>query len=233
MRQCGFKKGTAMTYDFKKDNKEFYTPCGKPEAVNVTPENRTGKVERSRTETLISHPVKNCNMLKNVANILTAGRIILSVILLHLRTFSPAFITVYILAGITDMLDGTVARKTNSVSSFGSKLDTAADICFASAALFKIKAELSLPLFIWIWIASVAALKAVNIAVSLTAGKGFPAVHGKLNRITGLLLFVFPFVLPFGVQVPSASAMCALASVAAIHESATVFKTVRDKRKQK
>ena len=39
----------------------------------------------------------------------------------------PAFYTLYLVAGVSDMIDGTVARKTGTAGAFGSKLDTAAD----------------------------------------------------------------------------------------------------------
>ena len=57
-----------------------------------------------------------------------------SVLLVFLPTFSPGFYILYLLCGFTDMIDGTVARKTNSASRFGEKLDTAADIVFVAAA---------------------------------------------------------------------------------------------------
>ena len=33
--------------------------------------------------------------------------------------------------GLTDVMDGIIARKTNTVSDFGAKLDTGADFIFA------------------------------------------------------------------------------------------------------
>ncbi|MBQ1334162.1 MAG: CDP-alcohol phosphatidyltransferase family protein, partial [Clostridia bacterium] len=62
------------------------------------------------------------------ANIITGTRILLSIALLFCKAMSPVFYTLYIAAGISDILDGAIARKTNTVSDFGSKLDTAADL---------------------------------------------------------------------------------------------------------
>ena len=53
------------------------------------------------------------------------------------KNLSPTFYAVYIIAGISDVLDGLVARKLNLQSSFGEKLDTVADICFVGTALYK------------------------------------------------------------------------------------------------
>ena len=65
-----------------------------------------------------------------MANILTSCRILCSIVLLYFPTFSPWFYALYIVSGFTDMIDGTVARKTNTVSEFGTKLDTVADFIF-------------------------------------------------------------------------------------------------------
>ena len=58
-----------------------------------------------------------------MANSITAIRIACSIALLFCPAFSPAFYTLYIIAGVSDMIDGTVARKTGTVSEFGSGRD--------------------------------------------------------------------------------------------------------------
>ena len=73
-----------------------------------------------------------------MANIITIFRIICSIALLFVPVFSPAFNVLYLIAGTSDMIDGTVARKTGTVSEFGSKLDTAADFILAAVCLIKI-----------------------------------------------------------------------------------------------
>ena len=73
--------------------------------------------------------------LFKMANIITAIRIVCSIALLLFLAFSPLFYTLYIAAGISDMIDGTVARKTGTVSALESKLDTAADFVFVVCCL--------------------------------------------------------------------------------------------------
>ncbi|MBQ6866890.1 MAG: CDP-alcohol phosphatidyltransferase family protein, partial [Clostridia bacterium] len=65
-----------------------------------------------------------------MANLITILRILASAALLFCPALSPAFFAVYIFAGVTDMLDGFVARRTGTASDFGAKLDTAADLIF-------------------------------------------------------------------------------------------------------
>ena len=59
-----------------------------------------------------------------MANIITCIRIVISVALLFCPALSSVFYELYIAAGFSDMIDGAVARKTGTVSEFGSRLDT-------------------------------------------------------------------------------------------------------------
>ena len=67
-----------------------------------------------------------------MANVITGLRILVSAVLLFCPVFSPIFYVLYLIAGLSDMADGIVARKTNSVSEFGSRLDGVADFVFAA-----------------------------------------------------------------------------------------------------
>ena len=57
--------------------------------------------------------------MKHIANIITGSRIIFGIAILFVPTLSPLFYVLYVTAGLTDMIDGTVSRKTNTVSAFG------------------------------------------------------------------------------------------------------------------
>jgi CDP-diacylglycerol--glycerol-3-phosphate 3-phosphatidyltransferase len=48
------------------------------------------------------------------------------------------------------MVDGTIARKTNSVSEFGRQLDTIADLIFVVASLIKLLPAINIPQWLWI-----------------------------------------------------------------------------------
>ncbi|MBO7263603.1 MAG: hypothetical protein J6U93_03665 [Alistipes sp.] len=47
-------------------------------------------------------------MMRHIANIITGCRIICSVLLLFIPLFSVGFYVVYLLCGISDMVDGVV-----------------------------------------------------------------------------------------------------------------------------
>ena len=119
------------------------------------------------------------------------------------------------------MIDGTVARKTNTASQFGSVLDTLADFTFVIVCLVKILPNIDIPLWIWIWIAAIAALKVFNIAESLVVEKRVLANHTVLNKVTGFILFILPLTLPFISITLSAPFVCTVATIAAIQERLT------------
>ena len=50
-----------------------------------------------------------------MANVITVIRVICSIALLLCQFPSPAFYILYVTAGITDIIDGAVARKTDTV----------------------------------------------------------------------------------------------------------------------
>lgn len=156
-----------------------------------------------------------------MANIITGIRIVISVALLFCPVFSPAFFAFYISGGISDMIDGAVARRTETVSEFGSRLDTVADIVFIAVCLIKLLPVMHVPVWLYIWIAIIALIKIVNIAEGYMRQKEFISVHSVMNKVTGGLLFIFPLTLTFIDLRCSAVVVCVVATAAAIQEGYT------------
>ena len=157
-----------------------------------------------------------------MANFITTIRFCCSIVLLFCATLSPWFYTLYITAGVSDMVDGWVARKTNTVSEFGSKLDTIADIIFVVVCLVKLLPILHLPIWIYVWIGIIACIKVFNIIYGYAVRKQFLADHSILNKVTGALLFLLPLTLSVVDVKYSAAVVCALATIAGIQEGAQV-----------
>lgn len=153
-----------------------------------------------------------------MANIITIIRILCSLALLFCPAFSVAFYALYILAGVSDMADGWVARKTNTVSTFGTKLDTIADIIFVVVCLFKLLPVMAIPVWLYVWIGIIALIKVINIVSGFVVHKQFMAVHSVMNKVTGALLFALPLTLSFIDLKYSAVAVCIIATFAAIQE---------------
>ena len=153
-----------------------------------------------------------------VANIITGLRIILSVVLLLCPVFSPTFYSLYLLAGLSDMADGIIARKTNSVSEFGSRFDSIADLVFVVVCLIKILPVMDIPIWLCVWTAVIFIFKIINIISGYVMQKKFVAFHTIMNKVTGLLLFVLPLTLVVCPLIYTGIPICLVATFAAIQE---------------
>ena len=158
-------------------------------------------------------------MKRYAANIITGCRMLFSVLLLLFPVFSFWFYVLYLASGITDMIDGPVARKTGSAGAFGSRLDTLADIAFTVAALIKILPAIQAPEWALVWIAGIAAIKVAGIISGLVRYKKFFAQHTMLNKATGVLLFLLPLTFRIIEMRYSIIVVCVIAAAAAIQES--------------
>ena len=151
-------------------------------------------------------------------NLITGTRILCSITLLFCQTFSPPFFALYIIAGLTDMIDGTVARKAGTVSEFGAKLDTMADFALVAACLIKLVPVLELPVWLWLWIGGIALIKMINIVSGCVVRTKIITPHTVMNKVTGVLLFILPLTLRIIDLRISGSLVCAVATFAAIQE---------------
>ena len=131
--------------------------------------------------------------MKHVPNILTGLRIALSIILFWLLDNKTAFLIVYLVCGLTDALDGVIARRYHCESRLGSLLDSIADLCMFGAVIWA--------LIVWmggiapLMLALVLAVTVIRITALMVArikfGR-FAMLHTIGNKITGALLFLYP-----------------------------------------
>lgn len=133
---------------------------------------------------------------------------------------SPAvFWALYLLCGLSDALDGAVARSTGTVSRLGERLDTIADIIFVAVWILLFIPAINVGRWLWIWTGVIALIKVVNVISGLAMKKGFVAKHTPANKATGILLFLLPMVILLEViKVPYIVLVCLLATFAAIQE---------------
>ena len=153
-----------------------------------------------------------------MANIITCIRIVCSIALLFCPVFSPAFYVLYLIAGVSDMIDGPVARKTGTASELGSKLDTAADFVLAVVCMIKLLPAIHFPTWLIVWIIVIAAIKVFNLVCGYAVQKELVVLHTAMNKATGILLFVLPLTLSFIDVKYSGAFVCAVATFAAIQE---------------
>ena len=152
----------------------------------------------------------------SIPNIISALRILGAIFLLLFHPGSVAFWVVYGLCGISDMLDGYLARKLHAESRTGAVLDSVADICFVACCAIRLIPVMQIPTWLWIWAGIIVAIKIVNQVSALAVCKRFCFPHTKANKLTGLLLFLLVPTVPWSI-IPLA-VVTGIATFAAIQE---------------
>ena len=128
--------------------------------------------------------------VKHLPNFITALRIVGSIGLLFCNVPGWQFWTLYVFCGISDMIDGWLARKLQAESKTGSVLDSIADLSFVACCAIKLLPILSIPSWLWIWAGIIVIIKIVNLISSLIIFKKFYLPHTITNKLTGFLLFL-------------------------------------------
>ena len=157
-------------------------------------------------------------MKKYIANIITGSRIIFSLPLVFIPLSSAWFYVFYLFCGLTDMIDGAIARKTGAVSKFGARLDTVADFVFMFVCSIKILPLMHIPVWLRVWIIIVALIKIFNITFVFIRKKKLISIHSGLNKTTGFALFLLPLSLSFVETTYSIATACVLATTAVMQE---------------
>ena len=123
-------------------------------------------------------------------NIITLLRIAGSLGLLLCDVTGVVYWIIYGLCGISDMLDGYLAREFHCESKTGALLDSLADIVFVACCCIKLIPVLAFPNWIWIWVLVIAFIKVINQISALVIYKKCVFPHTIANKVTGFLLFV-------------------------------------------
>ena len=146
----------------------------------------------------------------------------LSLILLVPSLPSAGFLAVYTLAGLTDALDGWLARKTGTASDFGARLDSIADLLFFVVLLFRISPLLwqELPVIVWYAAAVILLVRLAAFSVAAIRYRRFAALHTWLNKLTGGAAFLLPYVLALSSGVTYSWFVCVLALATSAEELA-------------
>lgn len=159
------------------------------------------------------------HMLRNsAANIITLSRIAILPPLVLAQGNITLFCTLYVICGMTDALDGWIARRTGTQSVLGAKLDSVADLLFFAAVFFWCWVRLGPSIHPFLpWIILTAAIRGINLAIAAGKYRTFAILHTWGNKLTGFLLFFTPFLIAFQLY-PWLWPVCALAVLSAGEE---------------
>jgi len=156
--------------------------------------------------------------MKQIPNVLSLSRIPLSVLLPLALLFTEGptlFVLLYVICGLTDVLDGFLARRFHWESPFGAKIDGFADIVFMLgilAAIFGV-VKPSVGKEVVIGILIIAALKLMNLVFTKLKFKQWSTMHTFANKYTAFPFYlIVPVVVILG-EVPNGLAILLLCTV--------------------
>ena len=154
--------------------------------------------------------------MTRLPNIISSLRIAGSLGLLFCDVTGVTIWIIYGLCGISDIVDGWLARRLKCVTKKGALLDSLADICFVACCAWKLLPILELPQWLWLWAGVIVAIKVVNQLSALVKYGRCCCPHTKANKITGFLLFI---AVPMTVwSIIPIVIVASVATFAAIHE---------------
>ena len=133
--------------------------------------------------------------IKNLPNTITLIRMIGAIVLIFLDVLSLPFFIIYAITGVSDALDGFIARRFNLSSLLGSVLDSIADLTFYAIMLMKMYPVLRDNLSAVHWIIILATLF-IHIAAYIVCAarfRKFSAIHTYANKVAGIFVFLLPF----------------------------------------
>ena len=158
----------------------------------------------------------------NLPNSITAARMAGTAALLLVRPLTPGFYILYTLTGLTDVLDGWIARRTGTASDFGARLDSIADLLFYGILLFRLFPVLwrLLPRKIWYAVGAVLLIRLTAYAIAAVKYHRFASLHTWLNKLTGGAIFLLPYVLSGPGGIAYSWGVCLIAFAASAEELA-------------
>lgn len=151
-----------------------------------------------------------------IPNIISASRGVVAFALLFTEFRSPIFWIAYLWCGISDMIDGPIARRMNVVTKTGALVDSIADLLFVAIAAIVILPQMAIPTWTWICIGLIAMVKISSIVSGFVMYKRLVMPHTIANKIAGLSLFLLPIALewiPFNYAAIAVIAVALFASV--------------------
>ena len=129
-------------------------------------------------------------MIRQIPNALCWMRIACAFGLLFFIPFSFWFMLLYIFAGVTDMIDGTIARKLNSGSTFGANLDGIADLLFAIIGLSILLPVVEFPVWATPVVLSILSIRIISITIAGIRFKQLVMLHTIANKAVVLIAWM-------------------------------------------
>ena len=161
---------------------------------------------------------------KQCANIISSSRIIAAISLFFFTKVSYPFVIVYVFCGLTDLVDGKLARKLNITSSIGALLDTIGDVLTYLAFVKILIIQQLIPLWFIVWY--IVAMIGNGIAAIIAKKRfgEFYFIHSLFGKVLGVSLFILPLMLRMTEKIQNNNYICL--SVICVVATLSAFETI-------
>ena len=150
--------------------------------------------------------------------LITALRIPAGAGLLFVEAFSPGFWALYLICGVSDALDGYLARRLGVAGRAGAAFDSVADLCFFGALMCILIPRIDWRPWQVVWVSLIMLLRCAAAAVGYLRFRQPAPLHTWANKASGAALFLLPLGLRLFGAGWAIGLACACASVAAAEE---------------
>ncbi|MCF8018816.1 MAG: CDP-alcohol phosphatidyltransferase family protein [Vallitaleaceae bacterium] len=159
-------------------------------------------------------------IIRYLANILSFTRILAAFFVFFITPLSWGFYLVYSYCGLTDVLDGIVARSMQTESHMGARLDSIADMVLFIVVFYRLGPVLWLSASRWIWIFAIiiGLIRITAYIVGAMRFRQFAALHLISNKATGLVLFFVPYLFLIIDMNIALIGLCIIATLSSLEE---------------
>ena len=159
-------------------------------------------------------------IVKYIPNLLTTMRLLSAAALIFVEPLTLGFFVLYTLAGFSDALDGFIARAAGCTSALGAKLDSLADLSFYAVMLLKVLPVMIplLPLWIWYYVGAILLVRLISYSIAAIKFRKFASIHTYLNKTTGLVTFLTPYMIPTAFFTVFSIVLCSISATASLEE---------------
>jgi len=136
--------------------------------------------------------------MKHIPNILTSLRILCATLLLAVPVYSVRFYLLYLICGVTDFLDGRLARRFHVASKAGASLDNIADYTLLMSTVIKVLPTLLLD--VWALVGGICMLTArmSSSVIAWIKYKRIVVLHTFANKLLGGAVYAIPLLAGLG-----------------------------------
>ncbi|MHC5373645.1 CDP-alcohol phosphatidyltransferase family protein [Enterococcus sp. LJL120] len=132
--------------------------------------------------------------MRVLANLFSFSRIIAAPFLIFFGTESWEFLAIYLYCGVSDILDGRIAKSAGIADEAGFHADLIGDLAFLFIALIRLGPQQTLLSWELVWLAGILFFKVVAIVIAYDKFQRFILVMPTfLNRWAWICLFFVPF----------------------------------------